>query len=626
MGTRDFDLCTLVISDDSLYASALAQVGTVLSATDVKRALTKAGIVGAYPDEQIDMLLDASAPGEPVLVAAGTPPELGVDARIEYFFETERRAVASLSDYDNLDWRSVHDRSFVKAGAVVARKHPPTRGVDGRDLFGQRIVARNGEDVLLQCGENVAFGPDGRTLVARKSGIAKLAENGSVSIADVVSVKDVDLSTGSVCTLGAVMVDGNVTEGFIVEAAGDVYVHGNIEAGTVIAGGRVIVGGGLRHHGKIEAVGDVAVRFVDPECSVQTLGDLTVVGSAVGARLTALGRVVVGHEIAGGRVESATHIECRRAGSEASVRTLFVLGHGPTAEAVTMAKRELTNLERRLGRAPSHDDDGDSEVASLKAPPVPVEVNRGAAAVARVGSPLRASDARLRPSSLPQRPGPRLPSEPPPAPTRPSARLPASIPTRPGSLPAAPARPGSLPAAPARPGSLPAAPARPGSLPAAPARPGSLPARPGAPLSSMRMPAASARPSQQLLARPSASSMRAAPAARAPDAAIASAKREFQLEYQMLATERQIAFHDRRFALAQAHVHFVAIADEAHPGVVVRIDREEVVLDAMYSARRFVVVDGAMKTLPLDAAFLPELDEADGDGAAAADAALPGCG
>jgi hypothetical protein len=613
MGTRDFDLCTLVISDDNLYASVLAEVGTILSAGDVKRTLMKAGIVGSYPDEQIEMLLDASAPGEPVLVAAGTPPELGVDARIEYFFETERRVAAALSDYENLDWRSVRDRSFVKAGAVVARKHPPTRGTDGRDLFGQRIVARNGEDVLLQCGENVAFGPDGRSLVARKSGIAKLAENGSVSVADVVSVNDVDLSTGSICTLGAVMVDGNVTEGFVVEAAGDVYVRGNIEAGTVIAGGRVIVGGGLRHHGKIEAVGVVAVRFVDPDCTIHTLGDLTVVGSAVGAQLSALGHVVVGHEIAGGRVESATHIECAHAGSEGGVRTLFVLGHGPTAETVVMAKRELTNLERRLGRAPSHDDD--TEVASLKAPPLPAGVDHGAPGVAWAETPPQPADVRARTSSLPARagslPARRSPSQPPPrtapslSPQRPSAALPArpgSLPARPGGLPA---RPGSLPA---RTGSLPAMPARPASLPALPARPGSLPVR-AAPLSSMRMPAASARPSQQMLAKPSVASMRAAPAARAPEAAVTAAKREFQLEYQLLTTERQIAFHEHRLALPNAHVHFVAIAEQAYPGVIVRIDREELALEALYSARRFVVVDGAMKAFPIDAAFLPELDE-----------------
>ena len=366
---RAFDLCTLVISDDNLYASVVAEVGTVLSVSDVRRALVKAGIVGAYEDEQIEALLEMAEPGDPVLVAAGTPPVIGVDARIEYFFQTESRVVATTGSADKLDWKAIRDRSFVKAGAVLARKHAPTKGVDGRDLFGQRIIARHGEDCSLLVGENVAFGGDGRSLVARKAGVAKLNENGSVSIADVITVKDVDLASGSICTLGAVVVDGNVTEGFAIEAAGDVYVRGNVEAASIVAGGRVVIGGGVRHHGKVEAGGSVAVRIVDPESTVHTLGDLDVVGSAIGAQLSALGPVVVGVEIAGGRVESATSIQCQRAGSEADVRTLFVVGTGPTAETIALAKNEVTALERRLGRTPTLE--ADEGVPSLRAPLVP---------------------------------------------------------------------------------------------------------------------------------------------------------------------------------------------------------------------------------------------------------------
>lgn len=594
--TRDFDLCSLVISDDNLYASVVAEVGTLLAVSDVKRALTKAGIVGAYEDEQIQAMLDMAEPGDPVLVAAGTPPVLGVDARIEYFFQTESRVVASEGSEDKLDWKAIRDRSFVKAGAVLARKHAPTKGVDGRDLFGQKIIARHGEDCVLLVGENVAFGPDGRSLVARKSGVAKLNENGSVSVVDVITVKDVDLASGSLCTLGAVVVDGNVTEGFTVEAAGDVYVRGNVEAATIVAGGRVIIGGGVRQHGKVEAVGSVALRFVDPESSVHTLGDLDVVGSSIGAQLSALGPISVGVEIAGGRVESATSIHCQRAGSEADVRTLFVVVPGPTAETIAMAKSEVASLERRLGRAPSNEED-DEGVPSLRAPLAPREVGA-----------RPASQPPPRPSlgAAPPRPGGR--SEPPPRPSLPLRPLTPSGSPRP-SLPQRPA-PIASSAAP-RPGSLPARPSA--SIPARPslstqARPsGSLPARPLVPsASSMRVPAAGGRPSQQMLARPSVSSMRAVPSARATEQAVASAKREFQLEHQLLATKRQVAFHAEREGASTPHVPFVLVEGSVHAGVVVRIDREEIALESARAGARFVIVEGELRVLAPEAPFLPE--------------------
>ncbi len=587
--SRDFDLCTLVISDDNLYASVAAEVGTVLSVSDVKRALVKAGIVGAYDDDQIGALLDMAAPGDPVLVAAGTPPVLGVDARIEHFFQTESRVVAGEGSGDKLDWKAIRDRSFVKAGAVLARKHAPTKGVDGRDLFGQRIIARHGEDCALLVGENVAFGTDGRSLVARKAGVAKLNENGSVSVADVITVKDVDLASGSLCTLGAVVVDGNVTEGFTVEAAGDVYVRGNVESATIVAGGRVIVGGGVRQHGKIDAVGSVAVRFVDPESSVPTLGDLDVIGSAIGAQLSALGPVVVGVEIAGGRVESATSIQCQRAGSEADVRTLFVVGTGPTPETIALARNEITALERRLGRTPSHDAE-DEGVPSLRAPLVPQDTPARSPSHPPPRTSLPASAARLTGRS-----------EPPPRGSLPARPLAPSLGPRP-SLPQRPTPHAPAAAAP-RPGSLPAR-----SSASIPVRPsGSLPSRPLVPsVSSMRVAAVSARPSQQMLVRPSVASMRTAPSARATEQAVTSAKREFQLEHQLLATKRQIAFHASREAHASAHVAFVLVESEAHAGVVVRIDREETILEGASTGRRFVLVEGELRALVPDAPFTPE--------------------
>jgi hypothetical protein len=587
--SRDFDLCSLVISDDNLYASVVAEIGTVLSVSDVKRALVKAGIVGAYEDDQIEAMLDMAAPGDPVLVAAGTPPVLGVDARVEYFFQTESRVVATEGSDDKLDWKAIRDRSFVKAGAVLARKHAPTKGVDGRDLFGQRIIARHGEDCSLLVGENVAFGTDGRSLVARKAGVAKRNENGSVSVADVITVKDVDLASGSLCTLGAVLVDGNVTEGFTVEAAGDVYVRGNVEAATIVAGGRVIVGGGVRHQGKVEAVGAVAVRFVDPESTVHTLGDLDVVGSAIGAQLSALGPVVVGDEIAGGRVESATSIQCQRAGSEADVRTLFVVGSGPTAETIALAKNEVAALERRLGRAPSLEDHEEEGVPSLRAPLVPKDTG--------TRSPSQPPPRPSLATGISRAPGR---SEPPPRGSLPARPLAPSL----GPRPSLPQRPGPIATSSApRPGSLPARPST--SLPVRPS--GSLPARPLVPsASSMRVAATSARPSQQMLARPSVASMRAAPSARATEQAVTSAKREFQLEHQLLATKRQIAFHTERHERGSPHVPFVLVEGEAHAGVVVRIDREETALEGARTGRRFVLLEGELRVLGADEPFTAE--------------------
>ena len=117
----------------------------------------------------------------------------------------------------------------------------------------------------------------------------------------------------------------------------------------------------------------------------------------------------------------------------------------------------------------------------------------------------------------------------------------------------------------------------------------------------MRIPSVTARPSQQILLRPSAASMRAAPAARPNEVAITSAKKEFQNEHQLLSTRRQLAFH--REHTEASEVPFVLVEEAIHGGVVVRIDREEMRLDGTLFARRFAIVDGLLRTLSVEAPY-----------------------
>jgi hypothetical protein len=86
--------------------------------------------------------------------------------------------------------------------------------------------------------------------------------------------------------------------------------------------------------------------------------------------------------------------------------------------------------------------------------------------------------------------------------------------------------------------------------------------------------------------------MRAAPPVRATDSPIASAKKAFQADHQLLATRRQVAFHREQGAAGTAATPFVLVDEAIHAGVVVRIDREERRIDGSLFAQRFVVIDG----------------------------------
>ncbi len=93
------------------------------------------------------------------------------------------------------------------------------------------------------------------------------------------------------------------------------------------------------------------------------------------------------------------------------------------------------------------------------------------------------------------------------------------------------------------------------------------------------------------------------PSARATEHAVTSAKREFQVEHQLVATKRQIAFQENRERASTLHIPFVLVELDARAGVVVRIDRDETTLESGRPGARFVIIEGELRVLTADAPF-----------------------
>ena len=82
---------------------------------------------------------------------------------------------------------------------------------------------------------------------------------------DVYEVSDVDTSTGNIEYSGNVCVLGNVKTGFSIKADGDVEVRGVVENATVEATGNVTIARGMNgmSKGTITAGGNVVAKFLE---------------------------------------------------------------------------------------------------------------------------------------------------------------------------------------------------------------------------------------------------------------------------------------------------------------------------------------------------------------------------
>ena len=295
------------------------------------------------------------------VIAAGTPPAHGNDARVEVLIDLERRAGKTRDD-GSIDYRETNFAPNVQVEQKVVRVTPPTKGTHGRNVRAEEIPGRDGEDVELRAGANVRMEQDDdgiRTYFAEAEGALKYVP-GEVAVVETLIIEgDVGFDTGNLQFKGEIVVRGNVGQGFAVKAGGDVAVFGSVDAGAVIAsGGNVSVGYGvLGRKTKVVAVGDVRAQFVQ-EARVRAGHNLRLGNYAHQGLLRAGTRVIVsrgegtrGGSLVGGECWGLRGISCHFAGSPTFSRTELVVGVDPEqVQKLDLLSRKLEDSQKLLMR------------------------------------------------------------------------------------------------------------------------------------------------------------------------------------------------------------------------------------------------------------------------------------
>jgi len=218
--------------------------GEPLTSADVRTALHDLHLV-RYDMKRIEEELRAPT-HEPILIAEGIRPVPSVDASVELLFE---ESVQSSYEEVNghIDFRNHLKIPCAKAGEIVARKKPCVEGSPGFDVFGNKIEPSRPKDVAIVPKQHVRMTAEG-DIVAMKEGRPRMT-GGRIKFISInpsyVVPNDVDLKTGNIFFSGDVIVYGDVTDGMVIEALGNVYVAGGVFNATVTATGSIRVRGNI---------------------------------------------------------------------------------------------------------------------------------------------------------------------------------------------------------------------------------------------------------------------------------------------------------------------------------------------------------------------------------------------
>ncbi len=279
-------------------------------------------------------------------IAVGSPAVHGRGGRVKYHFSDSPSKPFRELPYGRIDLKELNFIQHREAGSILAEMESPVDPVDGMDVTGEIVPSHPaGEDESLKAGENTEL-RDGR-IIALESGNVRL-DKGAVIIEPVVTVNNVDYTTGNLTFQGSVIVRGHVADGFSIKASGDIQIGKSVGRVSLSAGRNILLQSGINgdKDGSLDVMGDLYARFIESSFAM-VKGSVYVSGSLLNSTVKISGDLLLEGgrcEIVGGLTVVRGWIKCRKIGSLYEAKTNVVAGVEP--EELDVFFKLLKDIEK----------------------------------------------------------------------------------------------------------------------------------------------------------------------------------------------------------------------------------------------------------------------------------------
>jgi uncharacterized protein (DUF342 family) len=321
--------------------------GIKVSIDDVLFTLKKTGVREGIKLDVITKLVKEEKVNTPTCVAEAVLPTKGEDAWIEYKFRTNPKIQLEEDEHGRINFKKLNLIENVKAGQLLAVKHEAKLGKPGFLVTGEKIPPILGKDTKIPAGKNTKLSQDNLRLFAECDGHV-IISRGKITVEKIYKVdKDVGVQTGNVYFLGTVIVEGNVCNGYEVEASGDIHIKGILEGGKLFAEGSITVCGGIKGHNKAKVIaqgGDVIAKYIE-QAYVKAARKVLVKKAILHSKICAEDEVKVidkSAKIIGGEILANHSVEAVQIGCELSTKTKIIVGGKPSV------REEINNLTKYL--------------------------------------------------------------------------------------------------------------------------------------------------------------------------------------------------------------------------------------------------------------------------------------
>ncbi|RKX95384.1 MAG: hypothetical protein DRP84_04365 [Spirochaetes bacterium] len=354
----------ITVSDDEMkaYLTVIPPIGggRSLNADEIIEDCKKRGIVFGLKEKLIrETVAKAEENREAirdVVIAEGEEPIDGEDGKLEFKIRLATGNRFKVLNNGKVDFKEQDLITAVEEDELIAVVKKPRSGQrDGHTVLGEKIEAKPGQQVTLEAGKNIRVEDKGDEIhfYAEISG-QLIRERNSISIDPLYVIdSDVGAKTGNIGFKGAVLVKGNVNDGFKVQAMGNITIQGNVGKAIVQSKENVIVNNGFagKHNGLIYAGKDVTIKFAE-NGTIKAGGNIFISRAALNCKLIAGDRVISVKEkgqIIGGMVKARRGLEAKIIGNELEHKMDIFIGLDYlTEEKLTEIKGKIAKYVQNL--------------------------------------------------------------------------------------------------------------------------------------------------------------------------------------------------------------------------------------------------------------------------------------
>ncbi len=176
-------------------------------------------------------------------IARGTLPQAGENGEVTELFQHCEKVHLDAEADGLVDFSQSIQIQPIRKGTAICRIQPAVEGTNGLDVTGQVLPCSQSGSTYIPQGENTAVSEDGRALTASVDGFLYMED-------------------GLFCVQAQTLIDGDLNR--LQEAwkvSGDLYIHGNVDGGAVIAAtGNIIINGKVRRARITSVEGTIRVQ------------------------------------------------------------------------------------------------------------------------------------------------------------------------------------------------------------------------------------------------------------------------------------------------------------------------------------------------------------------------------